>query len=81
MMVRVLLFGPEAAAAGRAFVDADAPPGATSADIKAAVARACPAVAPLLGPARLAVNAEFVPDGRAVCPGDEVALIGLVSGG
>ena len=81
MRVRVLLFGPEAAAAGRAFVDAEAATGATALDIKAAVARACPALAGLLGAARLAVNAEFVPEDRVVGPADEVALIGLVSGG
>lgn len=81
MRVRVKLFGAEAAAAGRAFVDADAPPGATAGEIKAAAARQCPPLAPLVGPARLAVNCEFVPDSRVVSPADEIALIGLVSGG
>ncbi|MCC6661768.1 MAG: MoaD/ThiS family protein [Phycisphaerales bacterium] len=81
MRVRVLLFGPEAVAAGAAFIDAEAEEGATVNQIKAAVARACPALAPVLGTIRLAVNAAFVPEDRVIGPADELALIGLVSGG
>ena len=81
MTVRVLLFGPEAAAAGRAYIAVEAEAGATGADLKSRLAEACPALRPLLPAGRLAVNHEFVPDCRGVLPGDEVALLGLVSGG
>jgi molybdopterin synthase catalytic subunit len=81
MAVRVLLFGPEAAAAGRAFVDAPVDAGATAGRVKEAVGRAFPALARSVRSARLAVNAEFAPDDQVIEAGDEVALIGLVSGG
>jgi molybdopterin converting factor small subunit len=39
------------------------------------------ALRPLLGTARFAVNSEFVSLTHSVREGDEVALIGMVSGG
>jgi molybdopterin converting factor small subunit len=81
MTVRVLLFGAEADAAGRDAVAVSLPPGSTCERLKDVLAREVPELKPLLSAARLAVNAEFAPPGATIHPGDEVALIGLVSGG
>jgi molybdopterin converting factor small subunit len=87
MKVRVLLFGPEAAAAGRDCVTvnaaADSGAGAiTCGQLSGLLADACPALRPSLATARFAVNGEFAPSPETpVREGDEVALIGLVSGG
>lgn len=42
---------------------------------------ACPAIAPMLPSLRFALNGEFAHPEAIVRQGDEVALIGLVSGG
>lgn len=81
MTVRVLLFGPEAAAARSDALTMDVPAGSTADAVKAAIAGACPALSPLLPAARLAVNSAFARGDQPINPGDEVALIGLVSGG
>ena len=81
MRIRVLLFGAEAAAAGRREVSVDLDADATCAALKRALERAEPALRPLLGVARVAVNSEFAPEEQRIQPGDEVALIGMVSGG
>jgi|GEM_PF-474953 len=79
MRVEVRLFGPERAAAGRDTVAVDLAESATAGDVLAAVGEACPGLS--LAAARLAVNHEFAEPARAIASGDEVALIGLVSGG
>jgi len=81
MRVEVLLFGAEAAAAGGDRVEVEAPEGAGVHEVKERLGAACPALLPMLGAGRLAVNSEFAGPERVVRPGDEVALIGLVSGG
>jgi molybdopterin converting factor small subunit len=81
MRVSVLLFGPEAAAAGSARVEVEAPAGSTCADLREMLAARCPALRPHLPAARFAVNAEFAEPQAIITPADEVALIGLVSGG
>ena len=81
MLVRVLLFGPEAQATGRRDVSLDVSPPVTCARIKGMLAETLPILAGTIGAARLAVNAEFAPPEQVVHPGDEVALIGMVSGG
>lgn len=86
MKMRVLLFGPEAAAAGRDCVIVDtADSGATAITcrhLSGLLGDACPALRPSLATARFAVNGEFAPSPETpVREGDEVALIGLVSGG
>jgi molybdopterin converting factor small subunit len=81
MQVRVLLFGPEATALGRREATVEVPPVATCAHVKAALAASFPAIAGAIDAARLAVNAEFALPSRPIAPGDEVALIGMVSGG
>lgn len=80
MHVRVLLFGGEALAAGSdaVTVSVDSP---TCASVREALATAHPALRPQLGSARFAVNSEFAAPDQPIQPGDEVALIGLVSGG
>ena len=94
MEVTVKLFGAEAEAVGEASVvvqvaggagnGADGVDGADGADcaaVRSALAAACPALEPLLSHARFAVNSSYATDDTVIMPGDEVALIGLVSGG
>lgn len=81
MQVRVLLFGPQAAGAKadavRVSVETDATPEA----VMAALARACPELGPSLASSRLAVNGVFADPATRIGETDELALIGLVSGG
>jgi molybdopterin converting factor small subunit len=80
--IRVLLFGPLAQRAGRRVVDIDAPlEPATCAELRARLAAAHPALGPLLPACRIAVNGRFALEDEVVTPEDEVALIGMVSGG
>ena len=81
MQIRVLLFGPEAAAVGRDSVMVDVPPGADCRVLHERLGHQWPGLAPLLGSSRIAVNHEFAPAERALAPSDEVALIGMVGGG
>lgn len=80
MRVEVLLFGPERDAAGcdRAVVEVLR---ATCGEVRAALGSQYPVLAKFLGAARLAVNGEFAGAEQAIGAADEVALIGLVSGG
>lgn len=79
--VKVLLFGPAAAAAGRDRVEVRVRASPTCADVTAALAAAEPRLAAIAAAGRLAVNHEFAAAGRVIEAGDEVALISLVSGG
>jgi molybdopterin converting factor small subunit len=81
MMLRVLIFGPEAARAGRDHVPVTLNEDRTCGAVLRAVALVCPAIAPMLAGARLAVNSKFADAAQVVRDGDEVALIGMVSGG
>lgn len=83
MRVRVLLFGPERAAAGVGEVRVELPrDGGTCADLRREMmAGAGPGLAAMLPAARFAVNHAFVADAHVLKEGDEVALIGMVSGG
>lgn len=81
MRVEVLLFGAEAAAAGCDRVAVEACEGAGTHEVKEMLGAAYPALRPFLGAARLAVNCEFAGSETVVRAGDEVALIGMVSGG
>lgn len=82
MELEVLLFGPQAALAGarevRVALEGSE---ATPAAVLAALAEGAPALAASLGASRLAVNHEFAAADTVVRPGDEVALVGMVSGG
>lgn len=77
--MRVLLFGGEALALGRGSVEVRVPAGATVADVRAVLASTHPALAG--AHVRIAVNHAFAGEQRRIDPGDEVAVIGLVSGG
>lgn len=79
--MKVLLFGAEADRAGARFVMIEPPnePGADA--VKAAVEAAAPALRGHLGSCRVACNSSFAGPALRVQPGDELAIIGLVSGG
>lgn len=81
MRVRVLLFGPQADAAGRRAVEIDLPEPADCRALRERLAQVCPALAPTLPASRFAVNHEFAAPDHPIRAGDELALIGLVSGG
>lgn len=81
MKVRVLLFGPEAAAVSRDIVEIDVPEPTTCGALREELQTRFPALRPHLGTGRFALNSEFAPMDRPIHEGDEVALIGLVSGG
>lgn len=80
MRVRVLLFGPAADAAGQGAVEVQLDADRTCAAVLDALAR-MRGLGPLVPSCRLAVNHEFAPPHRTIRDSDEVALIGLVSGG
>lgn len=78
----VLVFGPLADAVGAAAVEVHCPTDRpTCAELRRALQEQHRSLAPLLVPCRLAVNHAFVPDARIINPGEELALIGFVSGG
>lgn len=87
MTVTVLLFAGARVRAGVSTLTVDLPePGegagaATVADLRRALAAACPALAPLLPSCRVAVAAAYADDLDPISPGAEVALIPPVSGG
>ena len=81
MKLRILLFGPEAAALARDHVELDIPAPATPHSLREHLAAAFPALRPSLPAARFAVNSRFAAPDQSISSSDEVALIGLVSGG
>lgn len=82
MLVSVKLFGPLNRAAGRPEVTVPLDrPAPTCAMLRAELARQEPCLAPLLAGCRFAVNHEFAVEERPLAAGDEIALIGFVSGG
>ena len=81
MRATVLLFALARAKAGRPSLSVDLPDPATVADLKSALALACPALAPLLPTIRLAINSEYALDDQIIPPGAELAAIPPVSGG
>lgn len=82
MRVTIKLFGPQAQAAGQRSVELDLPgPAATCTELRERLSEACPALAATLPGCRVAVNHEFATEGTRIKAGDEVALIGQVSGG
>ena len=81
MKVRVLLFGPEAARAGCDHVVVNLGPDRTCAAVKSAVAQTCENLGEDVLSARIALNGRFAADEQVVRDGDEVAVIGMVSGG
>lgn len=81
MQVRVFLFGPYASAAQAAFVDLNMPTGSRVAALVSALTEACPSIASMMPGTRFAVNHAFAEPSQVVHEADEVALIGMVSGG
>jgi molybdopterin synthase catalytic subunit len=78
----VLVFGPVAQTAGerelRVSVRSARP---SCAELRAAVTQQYPALASVLPACRFAVNDAFASESQIVQPSDDIALIGLVSGG
>ncbi len=81
MRVTVLLFGQEREAAGSGKAMLELLDDARCSVVRRALARAIPALEPFMAQARFAVNGEFVADDHQLKESDEVALIGMVSGG
>jgi sulfur-carrier protein len=79
--VTVLLFGAEAAAVGQASVRVSLESPGTCSGLRERLAEEVAALRPFLKTARFAVNSEFAAPDRSIREGDEVALIGMVSGG
>jgi molybdopterin synthase catalytic subunit len=82
MTVTVRLFAILRERAGRDSVEIELPEGATVGDAFERLA-AAPGLGELVGrmPLRMAVNREYVGEGTAIAPGDELALIPPISGG
>lgn len=82
MQIIVRLFGPAAQTVGRREIQLMLDEKrATCADLRAALAASEPALQALLPACRIAVNQEFAAEDQLLRAGDEVALIGMVSGG
>ncbi|TVP58085.1 MAG: MoaD/ThiS family protein [Gemmatimonadales bacterium] len=82
MRIQVLLFGPLSAELGQSSIEVELtgdPP--TCGDAREALARTHPSIAPLLPSHRFARNQEIVADSEPIEADDELALIGMVSGG
>ncbi|MBM3275049.1 MAG: molybdopterin converting factor subunit 1 [Candidatus Sericytochromatia bacterium] len=77
----VKLFAGLREAAGSDRITVQLPAGATVADLVAALGRDFPAIAPLLGSVRVAVNQGFADPATVLHEADEVAAIPPVSGG
>jgi molybdopterin converting factor small subunit len=81
MEISVKLFGPEADLAGQTQVVLNVDSTATCGELRRVLAECQPSLSVRLPSCRFAVNHEFAGDERPVTERDEVALIGLVSGG
>lgn len=81
MEIDVLLFGPASDAAGADRVRLSLHEGCSAADALAILAERQPRLRPFVECGRLAVNHAFAPPATLLRPGDEVALIAMVSGG
>ncbi len=82
MNVTILLFAALKDRAGGPTVTVDLPESPTVGDLKAALAHACPALAPWLPTLRVAIDSEYArDDAQPIPPGAELAAIPPVSGG
>ena len=82
MRFEVLLFGPQASLVGKQSAIIDTPSESPSAsEVLNQLAQTEPELADSLRTSRLAVNHEFAEKDQAIGPEDELALIGMVSGG
>jgi len=80
-VTRVLLFGGIREIVGGDSFEIEIGEGATTGSLLDALALRHPAVGGWRPFLRVAVNREYVPETRAVLPGDEIAIIPPVSGG
>lgn len=82
MNVTIKLFGPQAMLAGRGEVTVTLTDEAPAcAALRRALGETEPKLAASLPGSRFAVNHVYVQDAHRVRAGDEVALIGMISGG
>ena len=81
MRATVLLFAGARARAGSPELTVELPEGSTVLGLKAALARACPALGPILPSTRIAIDAEYAGDDQLIPGGSELAAIPPVSGG
>lgn len=82
MLVKVKLFGPQAQSVGDKLVAVELPASDHRCGaIRRALMLRYPHLEPMFAASRFAVNCEFAGDDTPVDAGDEVALIGQVSGG
>lgn len=81
MRIVIRLFGPAARAVGGGEIAVQCEGVPTPALLRTRLVADAPALAPLLAASRFAVNHEFADESRAISDRDEVALIGMVSGG
>jgi molybdopterin converting factor subunit 1 len=79
--VEVRLFAVARQRAGQPAVALEVPETVTVADLKRALAEACPTLAPLVPSLLIAVNSEYAAADTPIPPGAEVAAIPPVSGG
>ena len=81
MKLAVRLFAAARQLAQTDSLEIECPPEATVADVRQALAVACPSLAPLLPHVRFAVNADYAAEQQRVNPQDQIACIPPVSGG
>lgn len=81
MTVSVHLFGPIASAAGTPLCTIALETDRSPAAVLRRLGEICPAIQPLLPGCRLAVNSRFASPDTVISNQDELAVIGLVSGG
>lgn len=79
--MKILLFARARDLAGAAQLELALPPDATVAEVRRALALACPRLGPLLEKSALAVDGELADEETRVPAGAEVALLPPVSGG
>jgi len=79
--VEVRLFAVARQRAGQPAIALELPEPATVAELKRALAEACPALAPLVPGLLIAVNSEYAAADVPIPPGAGVAAIPPVSGG
>ena len=81
MRVNVLLFAAARASAGSASCEVELAEPASVADLKAALAKSCPALASILGASRIAIDRAYAINSDLIPAGAELAIIPPVSGG
>jgi molybdopterin synthase catalytic subunit len=81
MRVNVRLFAMARQRVGASTIAVELPRTATVADLKAALAGACPALEPLLAGSMIAVNHLYAADSEPIAFGADLAVIPPVSGG